>query len=125
MERVFGGIFVRESGHILETGFVMDGHTHNFDHITYFPMGMWEVHRIRKVVDAQGNPKLDEKGEEIWHEIDSGIIKAGAWLPIAKNDKHWFKLLEGPGMYHCIYAHRNPDSGEVVNEYNGWHGAYG
>lgn len=124
MERVFGNIFVRETG-MQQTGYTVDGHTHKFSHVTYFPSGTWEVWRLRRVTDADGVQQKDTDGEPLWVETDRRIVKPGNWLGIEADCRHGFKLLEGPGQYHCVYSHRDPDTGEVIEEYNGWSDAYG
>lgn len=123
MERALGNVFIRDPDGPLQTGFVMEGHTHNFDHVTYFPMGTWEVWRLRLLVDKDGIPQKNDKGEDQWIEMDRVIKRPGGYLLIEAGCRHGFKLLEGPGLYHCIFAHRDPQSHEVVQDWNGWYEA--
>lgn len=42
MELILGNVFIRPNN-IFETGHGRDGHTHNFDHVTFFDLGWWYV----------------------------------------------------------------------------------
>lgn len=119
-----GNIFIRSSRIWHETGFIMEGHTHNFDHVTYFPRGTWEIYRQCKIVGDDGVQKTDEQGNGLWVETHRRKIAPGGYVLIEADCRHGFILLEGPGEYHCIYSHRDPDTHEVIEHYNGWSDAY-
>lgn len=101
-----GSIYVREPDHMLETGAVVAGHCHAFDHTTFFLAGLWQVTGDNglKVIIRGGTP--------------------GARLLIKADVKHELKCLQGPGCYACVYSHRTP-AGDVTPEYTGWDAAYG
>lgn len=112
-----GSIFVREPDQLLDTGHVVEGHTHNFHHMTNFTRGKWRCQRFGRIVGT----------EDGWHKISDVTIQGGtpgARIGIEADMKHRFELLEGPGHYQCIYSHRDPEDGRVVEEYTGWHEAY-
>jgi hypothetical protein len=126
MEFRSGSIFIRQSDQTLETGAVINGHTHNFDHTTFFTAGKWKVEVKGQVFDGDGKPMLDEQSKPLTHKVRERIIQAGkpfAWFLIEATMFHTLTLLEGPGCYACVYSHRVED-GDVTPEYNGWHDAY-
>ncbi len=104
-----GSIYVREPDKMLPTGEVIDGHAHTFDHTTFFVTGLWLV-------------SCEVDGKEFKQKVEGG--HPGSRLLIRANIKHRLEVLRGPACYACVYSHRTPD-GEVVEEYTGWHGAYG
>ena len=109
MESRSGSIYVREPNHMLETGTVIDGHLHNFDHTTFFLSGHWKVEMF--------------DGDKCIASVKVRGGTPGARLLIEANRKHRLELLQGPGCYACVYSHRTPE-GDVITEYNGWHSAY-
>lgn len=101
----------------MNAGDIVEGHTHNFHHTTFFPSGVWKCERFGRIVGT----------DDGWHKVSETTIRGGspgAWLPIEADMKHRFELLEGPGCYMCVYAHRVPETGEVVKEFNAWRDAY-
>lgn len=135
-ERVLHEFYVRDSGvvntaryddagKLLDTGYVMEGHEHAFFHLTVIAMGVWRVNRSHRIVDAYGVHLKDGDGKLMYHALPPQIAKPGSFFGIEAQLRHRFELLEGPGMYLCIYTHKDPDSGAQVMEYNGWGDAYG
>lgn len=106
-----GSIYVREPEHMLETGYVVEGHLHNFDHTTFFIAGLWHVECYQGETD------------KLIMDVQVRGGTPGARLLIRANDRHRLTLLEGPGNYACVYSHRVPN-GEVVPEWTGWMHAY-
>lgn len=111
MELALGNIFVRTGGP-LQNGEVVHTHCHNFDHVTYIPHG--------SAIIEQMTPPTDENPsgtvlQAVTKSADEGrnfvLIKAECW--------HRITALEDGTIYHCIFAHRNPQ-GDVVQEYDGW-----
>lgn len=135
-EYVTGNLFIRTHDYNLETGHVVKGHCHNFDHVTVFFTGTWEVTQFEPVL-VDGKPKLHKVTREIGGEArevnepelifkEKIKIRAGhshAWCLIKAELVHELRLIEGPGAYGCFYSHRKPN-GEVVEEYTGWRAAY-
>jgi len=122
METVAGNIFMRFSGNyeMLETGHEVEGHEHNFDHVTFFVAGEWECWQFEPVVNAQGERQMDAEGKPLMVQKAHRMKEAGSWLFIPAHCHHRFILRKGPGKYVCIYSHRHPEDGRVVEEDLGW-----
>lgn len=102
----YGNVFIRE-GRLDKDSFVA-GHAHAFDHVTYIPCGAVLFERLKDgVVEASVEKRAGEKN----------------WILIKAGTEHRLTGLEDGTVYHCIYAHRNPQ-GEVVQDYDGWTPGY-
>lgn len=126
MEYRSGSIFIRQPNHLLPTGHVVHGHEHSKPHTTFFPSGLWLVEQSAKSFNNDGTPDLDAKGLQKYHKLRSVKIRGGApgsFLLIEADKRHRLELLEGPGLYMCVFSHYTPD-GELSEEYTGWHEAY-
>ena len=126
METRSGSIFCRWSEAVLQEGHVVEGHTHNYDHTTFFMQGLWKVQCFSQVFDAAKQPVLDKNGNPLWHKVREVMIQGGApgaWYLIEAKCKHTLTLVKGSGVYVCVYSHRT-DEGEVTEVYNGHHQAY-
>lgn len=108
-QRVTGPLYIREPGTLLQTNDVVEGHFHNFDHVTFYTMGLWLV-------------ECTINGKEIKQKIEGGY--PGSRLLIRKDVVHKFTVLRGPACYACVYPHLTKD-GTVVEEFTGWMEAYG
>lgn len=97
---VTGNIFVREMP-FTKAGQRVEGHAHNFDHMTYCVRGALRIERDGQAVDK----------------------RAGEWALIKAGVPHRITALENDSLGHCIYAHRTPQ-GEVVQKSTGWQPAY-
>ena len=104
-EKVMGNVFLRPN-YLEKTGDKVEGHTHNFDHVTFLVRG--QIHA--RVTTPSG--KVFEKE-----------FTAPAYMLIKVENEHEFIALQDDTEFVCIYAHRTPQ-GEVTEEYNGWEGAY-
>lgn len=118
-----GNIFIREGE--LETGQIVVGHKHNFDHTTYVPRGAILFEKLG--APTKFAPDIDlNTGKVIgmipvdWEVLKSVVKRAGprGWVLIEAGVMHRLTGLE-PSTYHCIYSHRTPQ-GEIVQEYDGW-----
>lgn len=121
-----GSIFIRQAAQLLETGAVVEGHKHNFDHTTFFSSGLWKVECFGDVFDSNGKVLLDANGRPQRVKLREVTIRGGAphaFLLIDADKYHTLTLLEGPGCYACLFSHRTTE-GEVTPEYTGWHAAY-
>lgn len=107
----YGNIFVRTSGK-MRRGDKVPGHTHNFDHVTFFRSGSF-------LVKAQ----LPD-GRVIEREFGAVNHMNGDFVHIGRDIDHEFSALEDGSEYVCIYSQRN-HLGEVVPTYEGWEPAYG
>lgn len=80
------------------------GHKHNYDHVTFVQRG-----RIKVIY------RLTEDGpEQTSKEFATGelvLIKAEVF--------HTIKALEPNTQYSCVFTHRDFDSGETIQQYNG------
>lgn len=95
----------------METGFVVEGHLHNFDHVTIFQSGRWRVGR--RAEDGRELPSIEMQGGY-----------PSSFLLIEKNVWHRLECISGPGSYMCVYPHRE-EAGLVVEVSTGWEAAYG
>lgn len=109
--KIQGGFGVRMYSEPMKAGQVVDGHDHNFPHLTYIPHGSMLFEELES-----------ESGEVVRSVIKSAaanynflLIKAGKW--------HRLTALEDGTLYHCIYTHRTPDGG-ISDEYDGWMPSY-
>lgn len=123
MEWVSGNLFIRPSG-ILEAGQRCGGHTHNFDHTTIVFTGSVHVVKWAQRVRSNGDPMLDDAGEEVWLVVTERDFAAPAHFLIEANARHDIIALEDGTQYWCCYAHRSPQ-GDVTQEVTGWEPAYG
>jgi hypothetical protein len=122
-----GNIFIRDMDSLRaphEAGWRMEGHTHNFDHTTFICRGQYRCIRRAPIFDQGGIPITAADGSKALHEELNVIRGPGSALLIEAGKWHAFECLEGPGVLVCIYAHREPQSGDVVQRYNGWLDAY-
>ena len=108
MEHALGNIFIRP-GELGSPGTSVEGHKHNFDHVTYCVRG-----RLR--IDA-----ALPNGERVSREI--GAADPHPYVLIRAGIEHRLTSLEEGTAYHCIYAHRTAQ-GDVVQDYTGWPAAY-
>jgi hypothetical protein len=117
MEQVIGNIFIRTM-FFAKKGDKVDGHTHNFPHATLIPQGAVNVKRRKK---------LDGKLVLIGDDNYAAKFIAGDVLPthilIEADVHHEITALEDNTVCMCVFAHRDPRTGEVVQDWNGWMGA--
>ena len=103
-----------------EAGSVIEEHLHNFDHATMIVQGsvMICTAPVPDQVEIDGEMRTLEKnwGTEIQY-------RAPAICPINKNVWHRMIALE-PSYGFCVFASRDPETGEVVSIYNGFHDAF-
>lgn len=100
-ELVMGNIFARPV-FLEKTGDKIQGHTHNFDHVTAVFKGAIHIDRSDGV---------------------SQDLYAGDYCVIYKHIKHEITALEDKTEFTCFYSHRTPQ-GEVVEDFTGWLDAY-
>lgn len=131
MEYACGNIFVRTADP-MKAGAIVEGHEHNFDHVTYVPIGAFKVERMivpesvrAEVLKKIGNPYAnwsDYVGLNV--VVQATEVRAGeVGVLIKAGVVHRLTALEDDSVYHCIYAHRLPQ-GDVVQRFQGWLGAY-
>lgn len=107
MEWVSGNIFIRPNL-MAKAGDMVEGHDHTFDHTTIVFRGSF----LLRKKDADG-VILDER-----------TLTAPCSVLVLKDVWHEFTALEDHSEFWCVYAHRDPQSGEVVQDQNGYYGAY-
>lgn len=96
------GIFVRPM--ILENvGDLIDGHTHNFDHLMLCLKG--SAHIVAKYTDGS-----------LAFEDD---ITEGGYVAVQKNIEHEITATSVPYKQFCVYPSRFPN-GKVAGENTGW-----
>lgn len=109
MEHVLGNVFVRPMA-FARAGDVVEGHAHNFAHVTYVARGALRFERLRD--DGSVERMVDRRASDGHNYV---LIHAGV--------THRIIALDDDSLGHCIYAHRNPQ-GEVVQEFDGWTPGY-
>ncbi len=109
MELVLGNVFIRPM--VFEkAGNVVEGHAHNFDHVTYVAKGSLKIEKL------DGETVVAAVVKKASEQYNSVLIKAGVC--------HRLTALEDGSIGHCIYAHRTAQGTEVVQDYDGWGPAY-
>lgn len=116
--RVCGPIFTRFMEY-LPAGFVVDGHQHNFDHVTTVPKGSARIECSREITDKAGNPILDANGEPQLWSVWTADVGPGVQILINKQDHHRIVALEDNTWIWCEFTARTPD-GEIAQEHTGW-----
>lgn len=122
-----GNAFFRDMGSLTErhkAGWTMHGHSHNFHHHTLICQGRYRCVMARPIIANDGTPVMLPDGSQSLHVIRDVELTPGPPLPIDKDVWHSFECLEGPGLLLCFYSHRDPQTGDVVQDYNGWMEAY-
>jgi hypothetical protein len=148
-EIAHGNIFIRPM--VLRVpGDVVEGHKHNFDHVTAFLDGWWLAERLgpdgsaERIVQVAAPEYLLKRVRPRVFQVGNGYVSltpdqdppVGATpvpfnalfshLFIEKGVAHRFTLLDGPSFGStawCLYAHRDPQ-GNVVEKWTGWEDAY-
>ena len=106
---VCAGLYYRTCPHGTQNkGEVVESHAHNFDHATWITRGSYRI----EAVLPDGTRR-------------NGVFKAFNMVEIKAGVEHKLTALEDGSEYFCIYPSRNPETGEVVQEFNGWDEAYG
>lgn len=115
MERVLGNIFTRTM-YFAKAGEVVHGHTHNFDHVTLVLAGGVRIKYGRKI-----NGEMVFEGEREFYAPKQMNGDGGqeAQVLIKKDIFHEITALEDNTHCWCVFAHRDPDTGEVVETWNG------
>lgn len=105
MEWMSGNIFIRAYEN-LNSGYIVDEKTHNYDHTS---------------IVINGSIRVDASlptGEVITKEFS-----APSHFLVKKDVTHKITILEDDTTYWCVYSHRDPQ-GEVVQEKTGIYDAY-
>ena len=100
-----------------KAGDVVNGHTHNFDHVTLVLAGAVRVRYHKEVEGVMVLQGYQEFHAPLKMHGDGGqeaqiLVKAGV--------HHEITALEDGTHCWCVFAHRDPDTGEVVEAWNGW-----
>lgn len=119
MEYTLGNIYIRE-GRLQKEWDVVNWHTHNFDHVTYIARGKIKIEKLEP-------SEFDKDNNTTKYTTISEVIKSaedGYNFVLIKSDIiHKLTAMEDNCIYHCVYAHRDPQW-EIVEEYNGWTQSY-
>ncbi len=105
-EFICGNLFIRPN-RLLRAGDQVEGHAHNFDHMTQVLRG-----RIHVRAFDPGGALREER-----------TFEAFSWCLIRAGWKHELTALEDETLFWCVYAHRDPQ-GRVHQEFTGWTPAY-
>lgn len=126
-----GPLGVRVPFQFAKKGSVVDGHGHNFDHVTYIPRGAVLFEFLEPldpadlfVDEATGTIHL-KKGApcRVTKSVTKSALDGFNMLTIEAGKIHRLTALEDDTIAHCLYTHRNP-TGEVVPNFTGWERAY-
>ncbi len=103
----FGNVFFRAM-EFHGIGSRVDGHTHTYDHVTYLVTGSvslmaWDVGEDGQIT---GDP-------------ETGVFEAPAQILIKARRAHSFVALTEHVRADCIFAVRDPETGQVLNEWDG------
>lgn len=112
VEGPFGNLYCRPM-EFESLGSVQNGHTHNYDHVTYIVRGSVLVKFY----------KVDEQGNQITTAKDQ-VYKAGGKVQVRADTWHQFTALEENTYAECVFPHRD-SAGNIVDEFNGIMASYG
>jgi len=107
---VRGNIAIRQMHFPYARSAPIEGHKHNFDHVTYVKRGGLRIE------------KLDDDGNVV-QSVDKYATDDNNAVLILAGVRHRIWPLMDNSAGDCIYAHRTPQ-GDVVQEYTGWKEAY-
>lgn len=102
---VSGNIFIRPNP--MEKGHSTGAHCHNFDHTTFVCVG-----RVRVIARKDGQVHWEA-------EFD-----APDYFLVEADVEHEIIALEDGTVFWCLYSHRDVQTGEVIQQYNGYDAAY-
>jgi len=122
MEYQAGNCFVRPNH--CDKGQKITEHMHEFSHCTFFYAGSFDAKAWHHAVDEHGEWLKTDDGKDVWVLKFDRVFSAGQWCLIEPNVKHEFTSREDGSSFACIYSHRDPQSEDVVQDYNGWIKAY-
>jgi hypothetical protein len=105
MELVAGNIYIRPNK-LAKAGMLIDGHKHNFDHVSIVFTG------AVRVVQRWPNGFRVQKN---FRAPDHFLVRADC--------EHEITSLQDNTEFWCVYSHRTPQ-GDVVQEATGWEEAY-
>ena len=101
-----GDIYIRSCERVAR-GHVIAGHTHTFDHTAFLWSGS-----IRIV------------GEGPSGHVATCEFSAPRFIPIFAHYKHEITALEDGTTYYCVFANREPGTGEPALRVTNWYEAY-
>ena len=102
----------------------MKGDVHRFGHLTLIGAGKYRCQKFVPILDANGDKILADGKTTFYAKFDQ-VVEAPCFLDIEPDCHHSFECLEDGGILWCLFAHRDPQSGEVTQMPTGWTGAYG
>ena len=109
-EYVAGNIYVRQMFFDDKPDMTVDGHAHNFGHVTYIVKGSAEI-------------QLLDDGDNVIKSVIKRATDGFNWVFIEAGKRHRLIAKESGTVGHCLYSHRNPQ-GDVVVDYDGWTPGY-
>jgi hypothetical protein len=95
-------------------GEVRDKHEHTFDHV----MAIW-TGGIRVEIETPDGHRHPDSGDYYAPDM-KGLYARPCLVNIRKECKHKLTSLRERTHAGCLYFHRDPDTGEPVEEFNGW-----
>jgi hypothetical protein len=107
-EGVYGNLYRRQMV-VDKKGASMEGHQHNYDHMTYLIRG--------KVLMTTWKPGADGKKHPGTSREE--IFQAPAAILIRKSNFHKFTALTDDAILECVYAVRDTKTGEFAESWDG------
>jgi predicted metal-dependent enzyme (double-stranded beta helix superfamily) len=107
-EGPYGNIYRRQMV-VDKAGASMEGHKHNFDHVTYVIRG--------KVLATTWKPGAD--GKKHPGTLREEVFQAPCSVLIRKDNFHKFTALTDDVILECVYAIRDSKSGEFAESWDG------
>ena len=96
-----------------------EGHSHHFDHVTIVFSGAVRVECRHSDGTLEPRVSSDYYAPQTPSRGNQPCV-----INIRKEYSHKITPLMENTYCGCVYFHRNPETGEVVSEPNGWEGAW-
>ena len=110
-----GNIAFRTGGPMAK-GDIVQGHLHNYDHVTMVSHGSM-------LIEVMSGPAMDGVTQSVIKSTVKSAKEARNFVLILAGVAHRFTALEDGTVYQCVYAHRD-EEGNAVDFYTGWEAAY-
>jgi len=107
-EGAYGNLYRRQMV-VKEKGAQVEGHQHNYDHVTYLIRGKVLMTVWKEGADGKKHPGTSR--EE--------IFQAPSAITIRKNNFHKFTALTDDAILECVYAIRDSKTGEFSESFDG------
>jgi hypothetical protein len=121
-EFVCGDVFTRTCGSPMKKGEVIEGHSHNFPHMSLCLLGSVQIKA--RLPDGERMRNFYAPSSQLLNRDEAGWARRCV-VEIADGIHHEITALEDDTVFWCIYVPRDPETRLVIPHYNGWEPAYG